>query len=29
MAKKAKDKLKFVRDKVHCNIGTIGHVLYL
>jgi len=26
MAKKAKEKLKFIRDKAHCNIGTIGHV---
>jgi len=26
MVKKRVEKLKFVRDKPHCNIGTIGHV---
>jgi len=26
MGKKMKDKIKFIRDKPHCNIGTIGHV---
>jgi len=26
MAKKMKEKIKFVRNKPHCNIGTIGHV---